>query len=152
MRGFAILAHTFVPLSLVLGITGNDMEFHPLLGFFWIAGVIFFLTNSWRFSKDISKFVNEFRAQRKNGLRFSMCGAGLKRRGKLTTWDGLGQVATDKHGVYYSSLCLPRLFLPWHRISFVGLNNSRYSILKISGFPTYTVLIPKRIRLEERAN
>ncbi len=117
----------------------------------WVSLIIFFITNSWRFSEEISEFVREYRGTKKKALKFSLCGAALKRRGKLTLWNGLGQVATDEDGLYYSSVCLPFLFFPWSKISVLKstrLNKSHYSIVKLTGFPEISCLVPKRFELE----
>jgi hypothetical protein len=122
-----------------------------IVGLIGAALLLFFFTNSWRFVSDISSFVKEFRIKKNKHLKFSMCGCCLKRQNKLDLWNGLGQIATDEDGIYYSSVCMPLLFIPWSKLKRVQLSeplSGKYSSISIIGYPTFTWLIPARFKLQ----
>jgi hypothetical protein len=122
-----------------------------IVGLIGAVLLIFFMTNSWRFASDISSFVKEFRVNKKRGLKFSMCGCCLKRQNKMDLWNGLGQIATNGEGIYYSSICMPLLFIPWGKLNLVKLDNqisNEYSHVTIAGYPAFTWLIPARFNLK----
>ena len=127
------------------------MNTTQIVGLIGAILLLFFATNSWRFVNNIASFVKEFRVKKNRGLKFSMCGCCLKRQNKMDLWNGLGQIATDDDGIYYSSICMPLLFIPWENLKRVTLNeltSKGYSSLSIVGYPTFTWLIPTRFNLK----
>ena len=125
------------------------MNITQIIGLIGAVLLLFLLTNSWRFVSDISSFVKEFRVKKVKSVKFSMCGCCLKRQNKMELWNGLGQIATDDQGIYYSSICMPLLFIPWNKLKLIENSDfNKYSCVTIAGYPAFTWLIPSRFNLK----